>query len=245
MDPQRRRRAGRWRWLAWGLAASAGYLVAGAFVWPAVPLKILYEGEAPPLPYRWVRPPANLPEPNQPPTAGSGTIALTPTGSQSASVLTDDGQAALILRFGAIAPHAGASSVTVRITPLDPATVSAPPSGLRFDGNAYRMEATYNTGDPIALLTSVTPVLRYPKHATVLLRFSGTRWTSLETHVVAGSLQLFGPTDRLGVFVAAAPPTTAPVPWASYAPVAVAIAGVLAALAAFVLIRRRRPLPSR
>jgi hypothetical protein len=244
MDPQRRR-AGRWRWLAWGLAASVGYLLAGTFVWPAVPLKILYEGEAPPLPYRWVHPPANLPEPNQPPTPGSGTIALTPAGSQSASVLTDDGQAALILRFGAIAPHAGASSVTVRITPLDPATVSAPPSGLRFDGNAYRMEATYNTGDPIALRAPVTPVLRYPKHATMLLRFSGARWTSLETHVVGGSLQLFGPSDRLGVFVAAAPPTPAPVPWATYAPVAAAAAGVLATLAALILLRRRRPLPSR
>jgi len=219
--------------------------MAGTLVWPAVPLKILYEGEAPPLPYRWVHPPANLPEPNQPPTPGSGTIALTPAGSQSASVLTDDGQAALILRFGAIAPHAGASSVTVRITPLDPATVSAPPSGLRFDGNAYRMEATYNTGDPIALLTSVTPVLRYPKHATMLLRFSSARWTSLETHVVGGSLQLFGPSDRLGVFVAATPPTPAPGPWATYAPVAAAAAGVLATLAALILLRRRRPSPRR
>ena len=243
MDLQRRRRTGQWRWLAWGVAASVGYLMAGAFVWPAVPLKILYEGEAPPLPYRWVRPPANLPEPNQPPTPGSGTVAMTQTGSQSASVLTDDGQAALILRFGAIAPHGGASNVTVRITPLDPATVAAPPSALRFDGNAYRMEATYNTGGSIALLTPVTPVLRYPKHATVLLRFSGSAWTTLETHVVAGSLQLFGPTDRLGVFVAAAPLATPPVPWPSYAPVAAAVAGVLAALAALVLIRRRRPLP--
>ncbi|HET9000062.1 MAG TPA: hypothetical protein VFP86_10480 [bacterium] len=242
MDPQRQR-GGQWRWLAWGLAASVAYLVAGTFVWPAVPPKILYEGEAPPLPYRWVRPPANLPEPNQPPTPGSGTVALTPTGSQSSSVLTDDGQAALILRFGAIAPHGGASSVTIRITPLDPATVSPPPSGLRFDGNAYRMEGTYDTGGPIALLTSATPVLRYPKHATMLLRLSESGWTSLETHVVAGSLQLFGPTDRLGVFVAAAPPATAPVPWARYVPVAAAVAGVLAAIAALSLNRRRRPLP--
>jgi hypothetical protein len=225
---------------AWGLAASACYLIAGTVVWPVVPLKILYEGEAPPLPYRWVHPPANLPEPNQPPTPGSGTIVLTATGSQSSSVLTDDGQAAVIFRFGAIAPHAGASSVTVRITPLDPETVSAAPTGLRFDGNAYRMEGTYNTGEPIALLKSVTPVLRYPKHATVLLRSSGSGWTSLETHIVAGSLQLFGPSDRLGVFAAAAPSTGAPAPGAASAAVAAAIAGVLVAIAALVLVRRRR-----
>jgi hypothetical protein len=240
MDPQQGRRAGRKRVFAWGLAVSVCYLIAGIFVWPAVPLKILYEGEAPPLPYRWVHPPANLPEPNQPPTPGSGTIALTPTGSQSSSVLTDDGQAALILRFGAIAPHAGASSVTIRITPLDPGTVSAAPPGLRFDGNAYRMEGTYNTGAPITLLKSVTPVLRYPKHATVLLRSSGAGWTSLETHIVAGSLQLFGPSDRLGVFVAGAPSTGPSASGSPYVAVAAAIVAVAAAIAALVLIRRRR-----
>jgi hypothetical protein len=240
MDAQRRCRAGRGRVFAWGLMASVCYLIVGTFVWPAVPLKILYEGEAPPLPYRWVHPPANLPEPNQPPTPGSGTIVFTPTGSQSASVLTDDGQAALILRFGAIAPRAGASSVTIRITPLDPATVSAPPTGLRFDGNSYRMDGIYNTGEPITLLKPVTPVLRYPKHATVLLRRSGSGWTSLETHIVAGSLQLFGPSDRPGLFVAAAPSTEASAPGATYVAIAVAIAGVLAAIAALILIRRRR-----
>lgn len=237
MDP-RLRRVARWQVLAWGLVAAACYLIAGTYVWPTVPLKILYEGEAPPLPYRWVRPPGNLPEPNQPPLSGAGTIPFTPTGSQSASVLTDDGQAALILRFGAIAPHSGASSVTVRITPLDPNTVGAAPTGLRFDGNAYRMEAAYNTGQPVTLLKPATPVLRYPKHATTLLRSTGAGWVSLETHVVSGSLQLFGPTDRLGVFAAAAPPTT-PLPSARYVSVAAAAAGVLAALAALAAVWRR------
>lgn len=228
------------RGLAWGLAAAICYLVVGAQVWPANPLRLLYEGEAPPLPYRWVRPPANLPEPNQPPAPGVGEIPLTPTGSQSASILTDDGQAALILRFGAISPHAGASTVTVRITPLDPTSIAPPPANLVFDGNAYRMEATYNTGGPANLVKPVTPVLRYPKHATVLLRFSGSGWIAQETHVVAGSLQLFGPSDALGVFVAAAPPRTPPIPWTRYAAVAAAVAGLMIALTATVLARRRR-----
>jgi hypothetical protein len=225
--------------LAWGLAAALCYLLVGAQLWPANPLRLLYEGEAPPLPYRWVRPPANLPEPNQPPSSGTGEIPLTPAGSQSASILTDDGQAALILRFGAIAPRAGASSVTVKITPLDPRSIAPPPDTLVFDGNAYRMEATYNTGEPVTLVKPVTPVLRYPKHATVLLRYSGSGWVALETHVVAGSLQMFGPTDAPGIFVAAAPPGAAPAPWGPYA-VAAAILGLVIALAAAVLARRRR-----
>jgi hypothetical protein len=225
--------------LAWGLAAAICYLVVGAQLWPGNPLRLLYEGEAPPLPYRWVRPPANLPEPNQPPSSGAGEIPLTPTGSQSASILTDDGQAALILRFGAIAPRAGASAVTVKIVPLDPRSIAPPPDKLGFDGNAYRMEASYNTGGPATLVKPVTPVLRYPKHATVLLRFSGSGWVALETHVVAGSLQMFGPTDMLGIFIAAAPPSGAPGPWGRYAAGA-AIAGLVIALVAVVLARRRR-----
>lgn len=225
--------------LAWGLAAAICYLVVGAQLWPAIPLRLLYEGEAPPLPYRWVHPPANLPEPNQPPSSGAGEIPLTPGGSQSASILTDDGQAALILRFGAIAPQAGAAAVTVKITPLDPRSIAAPPDKLVFDGNAYRMEATYNSDGPAILVKPVTPVLRYPKHASVLLRFSGSGWVALETHVVAGSLQLFGPTDRLGVFVAAAPPSASPAPWGRSAAAAAAV-GLVIALVALVLARKRR-----
>ena len=224
--------------LAWGLVAAICYLVVGAQVWPVHPLRLLYEGEAPPLPYRWVRPPANLPEPNQPPSPGSGEIPLTPTGSQSASILTDDGQAALILRFGAIAPRAGATAVKVTITPLDPRSIAPPPADMVFDGNAYRMEATYNTGGPVTLVKPVTPVLRYPKHATVLLRSSGSGWVAQETHVVAGSLQMFGPTDALGVFVAAAPPSVSPAPWARYA-VGAAAAGLVIVVAAVILVRRR------
>jgi hypothetical protein len=224
--------------LAWGLVASICYLAVGAQVSSVHPLRLLYEGEAPPLPYRWVRPPANLPAPNQPPSSGTGDIPLTPAGSQSASILTDDGQAALILRFGAIAPRAGASAVKVTITPIDPRSVAPPPATLAFDGNAYRMDATYNTGGAVTLLKPVTPVLRYPKHATVLLRFSESRWVAAETHVVAGSLQLFGPTDMLGVFVAAAPPNVAPAAWAPYA-VGAAAAGLVVAVAAMILARRR------
>jgi hypothetical protein len=130
--------------------------------------------------------------------------------------------------------------VRVRITPLDPAPVAPPPPGLRFDGNAYRMEATYNTGEPIMLLKPATPVLRYPKHATTLLRSTGAGWTALETHVVAGSLQLFGPADRLGVFVAAGPLGGPSIAWGTIAAITAAVVGVLAAVFAALFAQQRR-----
>src|SRR5207302_8897660 len=168
------------RELMWGLATASLHLPAVAYTWPLAPIRILYEGEAPPLPYRWVHPPAELAQDNQPPQSGAGQISLTPQGSQSTSIVTDDGQAGVIFRFGAITPRTGATSAQVKVVPLDPAPLPRPPSGLRLDGNAYRVDATYNTGEPIVLRIPMTAVLRYPRHATMLLRSEerrvGTGW---------------------------------------------------------------------
>ncbi|HKV44094.1 MAG TPA: hypothetical protein VJT32_05380 [bacterium] len=242
MPPPHRRPAGVRVWI-WGAVAAAVYLAAGASTWPQLPTRLLYEGIAPPLPYRWVRPPANLPEPNESPETGQGSITLGASGSPSTSVVTGDGQAGVILRAGAVAPHAGAPSVEVTITPLDPGTLSPPPGGLQFDGNAYRIEATHPAGGSAALQAPVTVVLRYPRHATMLLRSTGTGWTPLEAHVVPGALQIFASADQLGVFIAAAPEGSTGIPSTTTLAVGAAIVGL--ALAAFAANRRRRRPPPR
>lgn len=220
-----------------GAAIVLSYVLAAVLVWSGVPVRILYDGVAPPLPYRWVRPPANLASGNQAPEPGTGTISFTLEGSASASVLTDDAQAGLIFSRGGVAPRAGVTFAKARIVPLDPNSIAPPPPGLRFDGNAYRMEATYSTGESVALLKPVTPVLRYPVHATVLLRSAGHGWTRLDSRRVTESLQTFAQSDQLGVFVAAAALGATSNLWAAYA---AAAAGVIAAVAAFLLARRRR-----
>jgi len=189
--------------IGWGVAAAAVYLVIAPFVGRGVPARLLYEGEVPPAPYRWVHPPPELARDNQQPTGGSGQIGLNPSGSGSASILTDDAQAGVIFPHDAVAPQPGVTSATVKIAPVDPATVAPPPRGYAFDGNAYRVEAAYSNGRPVALRRSVTPVLRYPRHATVLLRWNGGRWTMLDTKRVQAALQIFAASDQLGVFVAA------------------------------------------
>ncbi len=219
-----------------GAAVALLYFLAASYVWPHVPVRILYEGSAPPLPYRWVRPPANLARDNQAPEAGTGTIALTPDGSASASILTNDAQAGVIFSRASIAPRPGATSARVRIAPLDPTSIAGPPAGARFDGNAYRVEATYATGEPAVLQKPVTPVLRYPVHATVLLRSTNTGWQPLDSRRVEEALQIFAQSDRLGAFVAAGPAAAASSSWAAYA---AAAAGIIAAVTAFALAGRR------
>jgi hypothetical protein len=86
---------------------------------------------------------------------------------------------------------------------VDPATVAPPPAGYAFDGNGYRVKAVYSNGHPVTLRRPVTPVLRYPRHATVLLRWNDGKWTMLDTKRVQAALQIFAGSDQLGVFAAA------------------------------------------
>jgi hypothetical protein len=228
--------------LTWGLAAAAAYLVIAPLVWRAVPARLLYEGEVPPAPYRWVHPPAALARDNQPPTGGSGQIGLNPTGSGSASILTDDAQAGVIFPHDVVAPRPGITSATVTLTPVDPNTVAAPPAGYVFDGNGYRVGATYPNGRPVVLRGSVTPVLRYPRHATVLLRWNDGKWTMLDTKRVQAALQIFAASDQLGVFVAARPAGGGTPVWLFYVGAAVAV--LVVAAVAVLLLRRRPPATS-
>ncbi len=143
---------------------------------------------------------------------------------------TDDGQALVTFPSAAVAPQRGESSVKVRITPLDPATVAPAPRGHPFDGNAYRVEASYAvSGKPAVLATSLTVVLRFPVQATEILRFLGPEWDILRT--TTGYHQVLVNTDRLGIFVAAAAPAESTlsriVLWAFYCAAGVGLIWVI------------------
>ena len=192
---------------ALGVCAAATYLVVAAATWPTVPVRVLYEGDAPPPPYHWVRPPASLAAGNQPAPPGGGRIVLTPAGSRPASIATDDAQAVAVFPEGAIEPRAGETGIDVRIVPLDPATISPPPAGFRYDGNAYRIEAVYTpSARPVTLRRPASVIIRYPIHATEMFRRDTQAWTPLKAEVVQATLQIFASTAQFGAFVAAAPP---------------------------------------
>ena len=154
--------------------------------------------------------------------------------SRAAEVATDDDQALVTFPEGALAPRPGETSVKVAVVPLDPVTVAPAPPARRFDGNAYRIEATYAaSGNSAVLAAPVTVVLRYPVHATLFLRFGGKEWELLPPQIFTGSQQVLTNTDRLGVFAAAtlynAREAGAKGPWTEFAGLGAALAGVFVA----------------
>jgi hypothetical protein len=96
----------------------------------------LLDGLAPPTPYRWVHPPADLAAGNKPPAATRFTVQLTAAGSRLGAFSTSDGQVSLVLSEGAVPARSGQTGVQVTVDPVDPATLGPVPSGLVGAGNA-------------------------------------------------------------------------------------------------------------
>jgi hypothetical protein len=159
-------------------------------------------------------------------------------------VLTGDGQAQVSFSEGAFQARPGARQVRVTIEPLDPGSldVGPPPGNLTLDGNAYSVDATYEgTEDVAALVKRVGVVLRYPRHATVVLRLVDTGWVRLPTTTIPASLAVVGRTDALGVFAAAG--TSQPPAAQGISPVLLAyVSAGAAALAVVIGLRTRRKL---
>ena len=239
------------RAFAWGMGAAALYLAVAAagFRSGAVPVRILFDGVAPPPPYRWARPPEALAPGNQAPEGGMGTVSLDAAGSAPASATTGDGQATVNVAGRAVPGERGEVSVVVRVTPLDPAIIGPPPQGLRFDGNAYRIEITYaSSGTPVELRRPLTVALRYATGGTSLVRSLGAVCAVLPATRFGGSLHLLvASTETAGVFAAAAPqdlPYRLRTPWWWYGlflGIPAALALVIGFLPRIVARLRRRP----
>jgi hypothetical protein len=207
-----------------------------------LPIRPLYDGLAPPAPYRYVKPPKDLADANQRPLPGRSTLELGKKGSAARTVGTADGQLLAIFADGSVPAGKGQREVGVDIKAIDPAPLPEAPKGLRIDGNAYVVRAIYRPSkEEAALREPVTVVLRYPTHATHVLQLRGRAWRKLKTQAAAASLQLFAETKSLGTFAAAgAPPASRT--WIAYV---AAAGGVLAGVAGFLTGRRRAQKPRR
>jgi hypothetical protein len=227
--------------LAWGLAAAATYVLfsLGQLGPQGLPFRPLFDGLAPPRPYRWVDPPAEFAEENQPPLSGTIELVLGREGSKAASLITRDGQAQVTFGDRAFEATGEERAVRVQIRPVDPDQFGPPPAGLPFNGNAYEVEAEYlPSGRPAPVAREISMALRYPTHATVILRWSGDGWVRLETGQISANLTVFAATTELGVYVPAGrpQPATRGFPWATLGYLSVGAAALAVALG----VRTRR-----
>jgi len=125
----------RWRV---GVALAVGYL-ALAFVTGGRPL---FDGFAPPAPYRWVKPPPEFLD-NQPPQAAERTIPVSEDGSEAANASTTDAQVIVTLPRGAVAARPPDAAMLLKIVPFDAASLAPLPNDLRAVSNAYQVSLSY------------------------------------------------------------------------------------------------------
>lgn len=119
------------------------------------PLLPLFDGLAPPPPYRWVEPPPEVAADNQLPTSAQREAPLGPEGSPFLNVTPEDGQAVVVLGAGALLPNPPETGVRVAVTPHDADTLGDLPDGLIAASNAYELVVTYQPSG--AALTTVRP----------------------------------------------------------------------------------------
>jgi hypothetical protein len=197
-----------------GLALALGYVVVAAGharLGPPLPgrARPLFDGFAPPPPYNWVKPPRAFAAGNQVPKPSSFDVALAPTGSVVSGGSSQDGQVIFSMPAGSIAAHPPDTKVKVDITPLDPATLAPPPPGVAADGNAYRVDLSYQpSATPVAALAAPSDVFFVVPQPAQALLFSadGTAWQPLPARPASDPTQVGGALSRPGFYLAVAPP---------------------------------------
>jgi hypothetical protein len=181
-------------------AATAGVLVAIVYVAVvAITVAIrtghvrpLYDGFAPPSQYQWVDPPSFFAAGNTRPKGASATVALGPTGSVAAGFGSPDGQFVIDLPRDAIPPRAGEDHAVLTITPLSSSRFAPLPSGLRPNGNVYRLAMHYaKSGVPVDELAKPGTVLvEIPEVGTDMFRAQGEHAWYRVPSTALGSRQL-------------------------------------------------------
>jgi hypothetical protein len=184
------------------------------------------------------------------PAPTSATVAIGPGGSDAAGLATPDGQFVVNLGQGAIAPVKGADSLSIRITPVAAKRLAAVPAPMRTNGNAYRVQITYEPrgGAVTRFAKAGTLLLEIPEIGRNLYVSSdGKMWLPTASRVIAPSqLTMTAAFDGPGYYVAATtlPELTAPPGHSSHVAIVIGVATAVGAallfLGAYFVVRRRR-----
>lgn len=170
-----------------GLAGLYGAVVLATGLTVGHPVRPLLDGAGVTTPYRWVKPPWYVGSANVKPTAGHTDITFVNGVSPLIGVNSPDAQVIINLPAGALPAHAGDNVVRATFTPVDPAKVAKVAKPNRADGNAYRVDMTYQpSGAPVTrTVTSGNIVMVVPDEAAKML-FSpdGKQWDELPTQTL-------------------------------------------------------------
>jgi hypothetical protein len=170
-----------------GLALLYAAVVLATSVTTGHPVRPLFDGAGTSTPYKWVKPPWYVGNANVKPKPGSQDIPFEDGTSPLIGVNSTDSQIILNLPRGALPAHAGDTSVRATFTPLDPKKLAQPGPRLRPDGNAYRVEMTYQpSGAPVGqTTTSGNVIMIVPDEAKdILYSVDGRSWDALPTHML-------------------------------------------------------------
>jgi hypothetical protein len=182
-------RARRRRGLGGGLLLAALYavVVLATGLTAGHPVRPLFDGIGTSLPYKWVKPPWYVGSTNIKPEPSHTEIAFEDGTSPLIGVNSGDAQVILNLPRGALPAHEGDSAVRVSFTPLDPKKLAKPPAPVRPDGNAYRVDMTYQPSGQVVrqTTTSGNVIMVVPDEAQkMLFSLDGKSWDELPTHML-------------------------------------------------------------
>jgi hypothetical protein len=184
------------------VAAATGHLMPGR-------TRPLFDGFTPPPQYRWVNPPPLFKRANQKALSGSMDFDLGPNGANQLEGATDDAQLLVTFSRAGVPAHGNDTGLTMRVEPLDPQKLSPLPTGVRTDGNAYKVTMEYRpSGAELAALTQAGNVfISYPSSADrIAYSPDGKTWTVTKATRVGTNLQLGAEFTKAGYYEAAGPP---------------------------------------
>jgi hypothetical protein len=179
--------------------AAAAYVLAAWAVTPG-----FFDGIAPPEPYRWVSPPPQFKNGNQPPLPGHASFKVGSNGVlDPGTAFTGDGQASVSFIPGAFVAPPDRSPVTMDIKP-----VSAYPdtTGVHVATNVYCVTAS----KPVAPGKDVLVTLRFsdqaPAPSDVYLLPDGSQsWRRLGSTGASAPYTISTRSTALGCFMAGYP----------------------------------------
>ena len=186
------------------LAAIYVAVVLGTTMATDRPVRPLFDAAGGALPYKWVKPPWYVGSTNVKPQPSHSDILFENGTSPLIGVTSDDAQIILNLPQGALPPRNGETAVRTAFTPLDPSKLAELPGGMRPDGNAYRVDMTYQpSGEPLRETTAPGNVVMVVPDEAEKMVFSpdGEAWEELPSHMLGDPNTVGSPFTRPGYYL--------------------------------------------